>query len=176
MTSALSRLLPSGLILLTTLAGALPWGTLAGGNEPNTSSGVMLPLAIIFACGLWQTANTPAWVAFAAGLLADALTAGPLGYWPLLYLLGLGMARSAAQRMIHPRLLMGTLTFAGAALLLGFAAWAVSSLYQLHVIGWRMLAWPVGMTIAAFPILAGLLMALTRWADGDRPLRGAASE
>ena len=68
-----SRLLPSAMILLTTLVGALPWGTLAGGTEPNTSSGVMLPLAVIFAAGLWQSGNTPAWVVFGAGLLADEI-------------------------------------------------------------------------------------------------------
>ena len=176
MTRALPRLLPAVTILTTTLTGALPWGALTGGAEPHASAGVMLPLAIIFACGLWQTAHTPAWVVFAAGLLADALTAGPLGYWPLLYLLGLGLARSVARHTPAPHLAAGTLTFAGAALLLGSAAWAISSLYQLHLIGWRMLAWPVGMTIAAFPVLAALMMALTHWAEADRQLRGTASE
>lgn len=179
MTSLISRLLPGSVLLVVTLLGALPWQTLAGHAAPTTSSGVMLPLAVVHTWGFWRPAHLPAWVVFAAGLLADALTAGPLGYWPLIYLIGLGLARFAGGQL-HASLattgwFAGWLSFCCGSVVIASAAWATSSLYQLQLISWLALAWPLGLTLAAYPVLAAVLLLLAHWADGDRPLRNARS-
>jgi rod shape-determining protein MreD len=178
MNHPVARFLPSIALVLTTLAGALPWSALAGATGSTTSAGVMLPLAVIHGCGLWRGASLPAGVVFLAGLLADVLTAGPLGYWPLIYLLGLIVVRFCVSRtqVELPNILAGWLSCTVSVMLLGFAAWAISSLYQLQWIGWRALAWPVGSTIAAYPIVALLLVVVARLADGGRSLRSATSE
>ena len=176
MTGLSARLLPGVAILTTTLAGALPWGSAAGGGAPIASRGVVLPLAVIHACGYWRAAVTPAWIVFLSGLFADALTGGPLGYWPLVYLLGLGFARSCALHVPSRRLMAGWATFACAAVPLAAAAWAISSLYQLRLAGLETLAWPLAVTTGVFPALAAGFQLLARSAGGERPPRRTASD
>jgi rod shape-determining protein MreD len=127
MNHPVARFLPSIALVLTTLAGALPWSALAGATGSTTSAGVMLPLAVIHGCGLWRGASLPAGVVFLAGLLADVLTAGPLGYWPLIYLLGLIVVRFCVSRtqVELPNILAGWLSCTVSVMLLGFAAWAM---------------------------------------------------
>ena len=187
MRQSLARGLPGLTILLVTLAGALPWGAAgfsAGGPlgaqaeaaGTTVEAGAVLPLAVVLIWGLWRPARTPAWLVFCAGLLADAWTAGPLGYWPLIYLLGLSFARFGVHHHVATTLFAGWLWYCGAALVLGLIGWAVSSLYQLRFVDALAIAWPMAATIAAFLPMAAVLLTLMRWIEDSKVLRTAESE
>ena len=170
----MKRLLPGCAVLLTTLLCALPWG-MTNAAGPVASLSATLPITVVFACGIWWPDRLPSWIAFLCGLLTDAVTGGPLGYWALLYLLALTAARTANALAEMPGLLIAWLAFAATALALSLVAWLVASMYTLEFANWSPIAWPMGILVVGFPVVAAVLMALSRWAEGKRPLRDAAS-
>ena len=169
-TVGLARLLPGATVLALTLVGTTHWGEVteltdvSGGDLVHrTSPAAVLPLIPIFTWALWRPGGLSALVVFLAGLLVDAVTAGPLGFWPLIYLLGLALARAARGRVPAASMTAGWSMFAVTAALLASAAWAVSSLTQLQPMAWPVLAWPFGIAVAVFPVLAAMLLGMARW-------------
>ena len=180
-SAALAKALPATLLLTATLAGVLPWGALpwaalAGGEQQAISAGVMMPLAVMHACSRDRSLQLPAGIVFLAGLLADALTAGPLGYWPLIYLLSSSLSRWRAAHLPSASLPVEWGLFAVGSLVIAGAAWAISSIYQLSVIAMWGLAQPVLLTVIVFPVVALALTHLMRWVTGAAAYRPAASE
>lgn len=171
----MKRFLPGGAVLLTTLMCALPW-SMTSPASPAASLSATIPIAVVFACGIWWPDRLPSWIAFLAGLLTDAVTGGPLGYWALLYLLALTGARATNPLAEMPGLRIAWLAFAVTSLALSLVAWSVTSVYHLEFANWRPIAWPMGILVVGFPVVAAVLIALNRWAEGKRPLRDAASE
>lgn len=170
----MTRFLPGLAVLLTTLLCALPWGTPETAG-PSASFSVAMPIAVVFALGFWWPDRLPAWITFLAGLLSDAVTGGPLGYWAFLYLLALTAARACHAAIRVPGLLAAWGGFVITAALLSVVAWAVTSLYRLELVAWWPVAWPLLSLIVIFPGVAGVLLGLTRWTEGRRPLGRPAS-
>ena len=171
----MKRLLPGCAVALTTLICALPWG-LTSATGAAASLTATIPITVVFACGIWWPERLPSWIAFLCGLLTDAVTGGPLGYWALLYLLALSAARAGNALTGRPGLPIAWLAFFLTALALSLVAWSVMSVYHFEFANWRAIAWPMGILVVGFPVVAAVLIALNRWAEGKRPLRDAASE
>ena len=180
MTHLLERFLPGASLLIATMVGALAGsdaaGSIGGALGQHTSLGVVLPLAVVHAWTLWRPGCLPAIVVFCAGLLADALTAGPLGYWPLVYLSGLVLAHGTAARVPAPSMRTAWLLFAGFAFVCGVTAWTIASLYQFRLVGWQTLLWPVAAVAAGYPVPAWVVLWLARWIEGGEGFRGTAIE
>ena len=178
MTGLVARHLPSLAILAVTLTGALPWGLSAGGGSsmPPASLGAVLPIAVIHACGYWRPSITPAWIGFVAGLVTDTVTGGPLGYWPLLYLLALKISRVCEFHVPSAHMAMGWATFVVAAVILAICGWAVASLYHVQIASWWVLGRPLAVAAGLFPVLAVVLLAALRWAETGRIVQRPASE
>ena len=162
-------------VLLFVILCTLPWGG-PGGAGAAASIGISIPIAVIFACGFWWPYRLPSWIVFLAGLLGDAVTGGPLGYWALLYLLALAAARAGRDYIGAPRVLPAWATFAATASGLCLVAWAVTSLYRLEIVDWRHFAWQMLILSILFPGFGALLAIVNRWTDGGSSLDGAGSE
>jgi rod shape-determining protein MreD len=171
----MTRFLPGLAVLLMTLLCALPWG-MPETTGPSTSFSVAIPIAVVFAFGFWWPDRLPTWIGFLAGLLSDAVTGGPLGYWALLYLLALTVARACHAAIRVPGLPAAWGGFAVTAALLSVVAWTVTSLYRLELVAWWPVSWPFLGLAVSFPCIAALVALLKRWSEGRRPLGNAASE
>ena len=150
----------TAIILATTLASALPWSIAVKAGDGATSAAVLIPAAAICACVLARPRQTPSLAVFVAGLLMDAVTAGPLGYWSLVYLAMASVARAGAARMASGSVIIAWLIFAVAAAGGATLAWAVSSLFRLQVAPIGDIAGPAIVALVAFPIVAGAAHAL----------------
>jgi rod shape-determining protein MreD len=118
-------------VVLLTLISALPWGLPADDRFFLP----LLPAAAVYMWTLNGKGWLPEWAVFAAGLMLDILSQGPLGYWALIYLLAHLMATMTSESALTSKLgRVGVLVSA----LVGLAAiaWAVGSLYFFEVLDW----------------------------------------
>lgn len=134
-------LLPSCLVLLAVLAAAAPLGV-------NTQAGLVLQVMPYMMAHLFLARRkgfVSSLVMFLAGITVDITSGGPLGFWALIYLFGVLIARQLPSALMHTQMgrLSGLLlvVFALAAAQVG-----VASLYLLEWIDWH-------------PVLAGTLVA-----------------
>lgn len=137
--------------------GALPWGLPADYRFFFP----MLPIVAIYYWSWQRLAPVKAWMVFAAGLIVDVLTNGPLGYWALIYL-GVPVAGeiigSFVPSVSRPIVLTTTLCIAAV------AAWLLSSLYFFEVADWRPYA--LGALLAGLGAL--LLLPVLRLIDAEQ--------
>lgn len=160
----LSAVLPFPIVLAAVIVSAVPWGLPA-------STGFVLPIAtamLIYLYSAKAQPGLPAWFVFLAGVLTDMLTAGPLGYWALIFLLAHALGRALPYES-------GALTrfavYIATAAITAAVAWGVASLYYVRVIDWRPMVFAAAAAVALFPILL-LLSAGGRRAEqraGERP-------
>lgn len=148
-------LAPASSLVLVTLIAALPWG-LTGELR------YLLPFLPYGVIHFWQERRPqamPEWLVFLAGLVTDALSYGPLGYWSLVFLAGYGLSGLLAGVRGRSRML-GVLAFAptGAGVLA--VAWTVGSLYHLQSLE----VWPIGLGVLG----AGGLYVACSLVIGDR--------
>ncbi len=133
--------------VLTVLAG-LPWGL-------PTEDRFFLPLLPVVAIHFWalrRPERLPEWFVFLAGFLLDVVTHGPLGYWPLVYLMAyaLGVLGAEAGRAsVFARLAL----FAVSLVVVTVLSWAIASVYYLEPLDWI----PYGRG-AAFAALSALVV------------------
>ena len=156
--SVLRVLLPSLLILAVAVGVVLPWG---GGKGAR----YVLPLLPFMMAYLFLARSewwVPSPVVFASGLLLDIVTEGPLGYWPLVYLTGVLIARQLPESMLGNRLLRLSSLLLIVFVLAGVQV-GVAALYHLRWVDWS-------------GVLAGTLVAagLTAVVDLAWPGGGAA--
>lgn len=148
----LANVLPALLILLAVIVSAVPWGLPA-------TTGFVLPLLtamLVFLSACNARTRIPPWFAFLAGLLTDMLTAGPLGYWALIFLvayaLGGAMSRSGGRRslvsLFGNYIITATVTAA--------VAWGVACIYYVRLIDWQPMAFAGLAVVALFPLLVRL--------------------
>lgn len=148
-------LLPALTILLGVLVTAVPWGL------PAVATFVP-PLVVVMMVFCWRA--TPDAVlspvaAMALGLLTDATTGGPLGFWGLMCL----FAASVGFRLrpTDPGRRMGVLWLAWiptAAVLAGLG-WLLASLYFFRWVDWQPIAFGAAVSIALFPAVYLLVRA-----------------
>lgn len=141
---------PSLVLFLAVVVAAVPWVLPA-------EASFILPLfliIVIFLLSLLKRRSLPGLSVFAAGVLMDILTAGPLGYWAILFLLTFTIAVQYRSRAARPNFTSLWLAFSGTALLAAAAGWALASLYFVRIIDW----WPMAIggvvAIALFPLVA----------------------
>lgn len=152
----LRALLPGVTILTIVLLAALPWGL------PGASRFVLplVPFAVIFYWLLQRQDLVPDWLVFLAGLMLDVLTDGPLGLWPLVYLVGYALTITAwpwagAGRLRHWAL------FAAVAAMLAGAEFLVSLVYFGVATDSAALARAVLWVVLIYPVIAAVLAAFS---------------
>jgi len=153
--SVVYLVLPTVLILATTLAAIVPWGAPPGaGYVLQVMPYMMAHLFIARGKGF-----VPSPVVFLAGLAMDVASAGPLGFWALIYLFGVLVARQLAGGAATSRggRLFGLVL---AVFALTAAQVGLASLYQLQWIDWQ--------AVLVGTALAGLVTLLIDVAWRDR--------
>jgi rod shape-determining protein MreD len=141
--------IPAVSVVLATLLAALPWGL----SSDNRFLLPMLPYAAIHLWAVRRPTLMPEWLAFSSGLATDVLTHGPLGFWSLVFLLGLmfvqacrpGERWGAAGRWLH---------FAATLGLLALAQWLIATLYFVSVVDWRPFLNGALLAAFAYPLLS----------------------
>lgn len=141
---------PSLVLFLAVVVAAVPW------VMPAEASFILplLLIIVVFILTLQRRRKLPGVSVFAAGLLMDILTAGPLGYWAALFLLTHTIAVQYRVRAVRVEFSNLWLVFAVTALLAAGAGWGLASLYFVRIIDW----WPMVIggfvAIALFPVIA----------------------
>ncbi len=163
----LIRLVPAILVVLTlTLIAAAPWGI--GAHSRFVLP--LLPLLAIVHLAVRRPETMPAGLVFAAGLMLDVLTHGPLGYWPLVFLAGHLAALNLSQRSREtmPRRMVWVAAVLAVVVLV---EWLVSSLYFMQPAAWKPIAGAALIAVVAYPLLALILDGLSLQDRGRRPLQ-----
>ena len=142
-------IVPSLVLLLAVVVAAVPWAL-------PVAAGFVLPLQLIifvFALSLQRKYVLPTLSVFAAGLLMDVLTAGPLGYWAIIFLITHTLAGLLARRSVHTSFPMLWVTFAATAATASITGWALASLYFVRLIDWQPMLIGAAAAIALFPVV-----------------------
>lgn len=146
---------PSAVLVLVTLLVALPWGL---GSDYRLVL-PLLPAVVIYVWNSRRRDSVPEWMAFAAGVLLDAISQGPLGYWALLYLLAYILSALLRAPADEGGLLRWA-RFAVGMALLSTAAWLVASLYAMQPGDIAPLRLAGGIAVLTYPIVAGFVALL----------------
>lgn len=143
-------IMPSLVLFLAVVVAAVPWAL-------PSRAGFILPLLLIifvFVLTLRRRQELPTLSVFAAGVLMDILTAGPLGYWAIIFLLTHTLAALYAKRATRPGFGMLWFVFAATAVAASVSGWALASLYFVRVIDWQPMLIGGSVTVALFPLVA----------------------
>ncbi|MDW8443865.1 MAG: rod shape-determining protein MreD [Acetobacteraceae bacterium] len=148
---------PAALAVVLLLAGGLPIGA-AGQN-----GGMPLTIfASVYFWTLYRPGLMPPWVVFGLGLLADLLSAAPLGVNTLILLLLHGSVLTQRRTLARQSFLIVWIGFALFATVMLALTWGLRTLLSLTVQPIGPAVFECGMTIAAYPILAWLFVRLER--------------
>ena len=161
-------IVPSLFLFLAVVVAAVPWAL------PSRASFILplLLIIIVYVLTLQRRTVLPSLSVFAAGLLMDILTAGPLGYWGIIFLLTHTLAALYGRRDATPGFGMLWLVFAAIAVVTSISGWVLASLYFVRVIDWQPMLIGGAVAVALFPLVAwpmrrslGLVPtgAFTRW-------------
>ena len=137
-------------LLLAVVVAAVPWAL-------PVAAGFVLPLQLIifvFALSLLRSHVLPTLSVFAAGLLMDVLTAGPLGYWAIIFLITHTLARVLTRRTTPMGFAMLWATFAATAAIASITGWALASLYFVRLIDWEPMLIGAMAAVVLFPLIA----------------------
>lgn len=143
-------IVPSLVLLLAVVVAAVPWAL-------PVAAGFVLPLQLIvfvFALSFQREYVLPTLTVFAAGLLMDVLTAGPLGYWAIIFLITHSLARFIARRNRLISFTMLWIAFAATAATASMAGWALASLYFVRLIDWQPMLIGASAAVALFPLIS----------------------
>ncbi len=144
--NALYAVLPSLIILSVLMLAVAPWGD-------AQQARLVLPLLPYMAAHVFLARGkglVPSPVMFSAGIVMDLATHGPLGFWALIYLFAMLIARQLPDGLMSSRLsrLSGLLLMV---FVLAAAQVGLASLYQLRWINWH--------EVLAGTLIAGLFAA-----------------
>lgn len=161
----LASTIPALTLLAFVVVCVLPWG-LSG------SLGFVMPLMPFAVVYHWARIGMPlpSSVVFLAGFLVDVLTFGPLGYWPLVYLVGMAMTAGVARLIDATGLLGRWRDFALVVPWLAILGWLVASFYFITPIDGTPMILAVAAVIGFYPLVAGLLVPFVRLVDGPKLL------
>ena len=143
-------LVPSLVLFFVVVIAAVPWVL------PAEASFILPSLLIIavFVLTIQRKRKLPGISVFAAGLLFDILTAGPMGYWAILFLRTYTIAVQYRIRAGRTEFSALWAVFAGTAILAAAAGWGLASLYFVRIIDWQPMAIGAAAIIAMFPLFA----------------------
>jgi rod shape-determining protein MreD len=162
----LSIMVPVATLVLATLISVLPWGI---GSDVR----YLLPVVPFLVAYFWsrhEGSRIPSVLVFAAGLTVDVLTAGPLGFWPLLYLTGLALADLVERLAGRLRGLAEWLALGIVLEVLAVLAWLVLSAYSGGPAEIRPFVLAAGVVFLAWPPLALVLGGLSGGLERPRIL------
>lgn len=146
----LHRFGPAVLLLLATLACALPWAV-----APEFRLVLpLLPYVVIHRCVERSGEAMPDWLVFLAGFAMDVVGQGPLGYWSLIYLCGYTIVRSVTADRAHGFASSAAL-FSVTIVSLSLMQWSLASIYYMRAADISPIA-----TSAVFALVAYLVLYL----------------
>ncbi len=143
-------IIPSLFLFLAVVVAAVPWAL------PSRASFILplLLIIIVYVLTLQRRMVLPSLSVFAGGLLMDILTAGPLGYWAIIFLLTHTLAALYGRRDATPGFGMLWLVFAATAVVTSISGWVLASLYFVRVIDWQPMLIGGAVAVALFPLVA----------------------
>jgi rod shape-determining protein MreD len=164
----LRTMVPLASVALLTLVAALPVGW-------PTNLRLFMPLLPYTAIHYWAVRRPslmPEWGVFLAGLATDVVTHGPLGFWSLMFLVGV-VAVDATRDLPDWGALGRWGQFCCTLLLLGVCQWLVASIYFVELVDWKPMLLAVGFAAVSYPVIGFALRPLLRlW---SRPEHSGAS-
>lgn len=165
MMPGVAFVVPALSLLIFVVLCVLPWGV----SEHLRFVAPLLPFTVVYH---WARSAMPlpTSIVFLAGFLVDVLTYGPLGYWSLIYLVGMALASGAEWALGRGSRLAYWRDFVLVATLLAVAAWLVASAYFITPIEWLPLALAVAVVCGLYPLVVGLLQPFERMLRGPKPL------
>ncbi|MDX2308284.1 MAG: hypothetical protein NW216_08610 [Hyphomicrobium sp.] len=149
------KLLPGLSLAALTIIAVLPWGLAA-------SYRFVLPLLPVIFIHEWAIRNPsplPAWAVFASGLAVDILTAGPLGYWSLIYLVAYVLSVEVGT-LSRSEPALRWVSFAIVLVLVVAVAWSIASLYFFEAAEMSGFLWAALWAMLAYPLLAAFVVAV----------------
>ena len=137
------------LLGVLSIAVALPWGL----GDAGTVSLALSLSALLGAWALNARGSVPLVFVFLSGIIVDAATGSPLGYWAFLFLFATGVARQL-HTLVDGFGWIGRFLSLGITMsLVGFVAWAVASLFQQNVADlWPFARGTLVAIVAAYPM------------------------
>ena len=153
----LRAVLPSLVLLAFLILAVFPWGLAADTRFILP----LLPATAILVMNLRRPNAVPEWMAFGAGLVLDALSAEPLGFWALVHLAAYALAVVIAPYRgtgIAARWVAGLAGVSGLALL----QWTLISLYAFEPAAFAPLLQAAAILLAVYPALDILLAPFAR--------------
>jgi rod shape-determining protein MreD len=146
-SGVLRRLLPPLLLVAAVVVAVLP------GVPQPFSLASLLPVLVIHAWSLRGGDHIPAIAACGAGLIVDAVSNGPLGYFALLYLMTARLAAMARGLAGGGWVAHGLAVGANLAAL-AILQWAIVLVFELKPVGIAQLLEATAMAIVAYPLAA----------------------
>jgi rod shape-determining protein MreD len=167
----LRNMVPLLSVALLTVIAALPFGL------PSDVRFFMplLPYTVIHYWAVRRPTLMPEWGVFLAGLVTDVLTHGPLGFWSLMFLIGV-VAVDATRDMPDWGALGRWGQFCGTLMILGLSEWLVASIYFVELADWKPMLLAVLIAALSYPAIGFALRPLHRlWGRPENPTmtRGA---
>ncbi len=148
--SLIASLMPLGIAVFVVFVSFLPLGT----SDNFLTLGPQFVLCVVYYWGLRAPHLLPPVAVFVLGLAIDLFSAGPLGFWGLVYLSTYALGLGLRDRLKHRGFLLQWLAFAGAAGLGAGLAWAMGSAYFAALLPPSPLAVSWAITVAAYPPLS----------------------
>jgi rod shape-determining protein MreD len=158
------EVLPGLSVLILAVLAVLPWG----GSDSVRFAIAMLPMMAIQYWATRRPQMMPISLVFAAGLLLDVLTHGPLGFWALLALAASALGRSDGALSSRSTALGRAVGYAFAMFALAGLAWVIASVYFNRLVDWRPMVNGAAFTVLLYPLLALLMMPVDRAWDAPR--------
>ena len=119
-------------------------------------TGFIIPsiiIALIFIYSLTSPKNLPPWLIFTLGLIADILSSGPIGYWPLYYLSAQALSFWFARNPINSGLLLSWIGFLFTAFVTTFLGWTVATLYFVRSADWQPMIIGASIVTISYPLI-----------------------
>jgi rod shape-determining protein MreD len=163
--SILRNLVPIATVVALTLIAALPFGL----PSDVRFFMPMLPYTVIHYWAVRRPAQMPEWAVFLVGLGTDVLTNGPLGFWSLIFLIGV-VAVDATRDLPDWGAIGRWALFCGTLLMLGLAEWLVTSIYFLQLADWKPIMLALAIAALSYPVFGFVLRPLQRlWLRPENP-------
>lgn len=145
--------------LAMVVAASLPWGL----PDDWRLAPAFFPVLVLHALNVRQLRPViPEWLTFLGGVLLDALSQGPLGYWALLYLIAYVLS-AYAERLAGEGFLTRWISGAATASAVGAAAYVIAALYEQRLVGHDPFLNSVAVCLAVYPLLDLVLRPFTWW-------------
>jgi len=109
--------------------------------------------AFIFIWTQTETDNLKPWMIFTLGLVADVVSSGPIGFWPLYYLSVQAAALWFGRNPTNSGLILSWIGFIFAIMVVTFLAWVVTTLYTMQNASFRPMIFGAGLVAIGYPLI-----------------------